>query len=71
MNIDKVYETIQNNSIKVIHFGLPNIKAILKQKQVLYISIIKKSKVLTKNLSWLRMSTDIVWLTLHIHRIAL
>lgn len=28
MNIDKVYETIQNNSIKVIHFGLPNIKSV-------------------------------------------
>lgn len=28
MNIDKVYEKIQNNHIKVMHFGLPNIKSV-------------------------------------------
>lgn len=28
MNIDKVYEKIQNNNIEIIHFGLPNIKSV-------------------------------------------
>lgn len=28
MNIDKVYEKIQDNSIEVMHFGLPNIKSV-------------------------------------------
>lgn len=28
MNIDKVYEKIQDNDIEVIHFGLPNIKSV-------------------------------------------
>ena len=28
MNIDKVYKKIQENDIKVLHFGLPNIKSV-------------------------------------------
>lgn len=28
MNINKVYEKIQENNIKVLHFGLPNIKSV-------------------------------------------
>ena len=28
MNIDKVYEKIQNSGIEVLHFGLPNIKSV-------------------------------------------
>lgn len=28
MNIDEVYERIQDNGIKVMHFGLPNIKSV-------------------------------------------
>ena len=28
MNIDKVYKKIHENNIKVIHFGLPNIKSV-------------------------------------------
>lgn len=28
MNIDKVYDKIQKNGIKVSHFGLPNIKSV-------------------------------------------
>ena len=28
MNIDKVYAKIQENGIKVLHFGLPNIKSV-------------------------------------------
>ena len=28
MNLDKVYKKIQDNGIKVMHFGLPNIKSV-------------------------------------------
>ena len=28
MNMDKVYEKIQDNNIKVMHFGLPDIKSV-------------------------------------------
>lgn len=28
MNMDEVYKKIQNNGIKVMHFGLPNIKSV-------------------------------------------
>ena len=28
MNLDKVYEKIQNNGIKVLHFGLENVKSV-------------------------------------------
>ena len=28
MNIDKVYEKIQNNNIEIMHFGLSNIKSV-------------------------------------------
>lgn len=28
MNLDKVYEKIQDNGIKVMHFGLPDIKSV-------------------------------------------
>ncbi len=28
MNIDKVYDKIQENDIKIMHFGLPNVKSV-------------------------------------------
>lgn len=28
MNIDKIYEKIQDNNIQILHFGLPNVKSI-------------------------------------------
>ena len=36
MNIDEVYEKIQDNGIKVMHFGLPNIKSVSVESDNIY-----------------------------------